>query len=178
MSIEIEFKYVIKNVRSFEEHVLQVIKNIPHTVKHIQQHYLNSGGRVRSVEVDSKKSFEFNYKDFLGEGKGNIEFDMPITEEEYIQCLDVSCLNLTKTRIVIPNDKHNFEIDIFKKDNVPYFILMEVEVKTLCDTISLEILPDIVKDNIIVKTLDDSRFSSKSLANKDYAKELYEKLKP
>lgn len=51
---------------------------------------------------------------------------------------------------------------------------MEVEVSSNVVDPVLTNLPKIILDNIIIKTLDDERFSSKSLADVNYATQLYD----
>lgn len=179
MAIELEYKYILKNNPSFEKDIILFLDRhmISHYINHIKQYYLKGGGRVRSSTIIYEHKIysqvhEFTYKDFIGVGEGNIEFNQYITEDEFNQCLAVSNTSLDKSRYIINVDGYKWEIDIFKDEGLSYFNLMEVEVSHGEDP-SIDNLPSIIKDNIILKTLDDYRFTSKKLADKEYAKNLY-----
>lgn len=112
--IEIEYKYIIKNVNNFEDILLKELKeqDIKCSSHDIEQHYLKGSGRVRSK---NNEIFEFNYKDFLGKNKGNIEFECQITEQEFKEAIHASVLNFNKTRITFEQNSFKFEVDLFKK---------------------------------------------------------------
>ena len=180
MPIELEYKYILSEDPDYENRLKKfLIENkFVYNVRHIEQHYLAGGGRIRSSRSNNEDiaTNYFCYKEPLKKGDGNIEFDMIISSDDFYLCVKNAEVSLIKNRYEIFSDNHKWEIDIFLHNEKSYFNLMEVEVKNKDDDPSTISLPSIVRNNIILKTLDDDRFTSKKLACRKHAKKLYKQL--
>lgn len=178
MPVELEYKYVLKNI----DNLFNILKdNIPdHIVYEIQQAYMSGKGRVRKKSYDvptgTVTKYEFNYKEFLGEGNGNLEIEKIISKEDFDMAYNMSHISFYKKRFVFRTKNYTWEVDFFIKDDDVYFVMMECEVEKGVIPDKNE-LPDCIKKNIIYDVpLDNPIFTSKKIADKDRAIEIYDGL--
>lgn len=180
MPVELEYKFILAEDPNYEARLIKYLSDnkIPYNIHEMEQCYLKGGGRVRALRTNNTNNmtYEFCYKEPIKKGEGNIEFELPISEKDFILSKKVSDVILTKNRYKIVLDNFVWEVDIFLNKGESYFNLVEVEFTKEGIEPSTNNLPSIIKNNIILKTLDDDRFTSKKLANVKYAKKLYKNI--
>lgn len=180
MPVELEYKFILSEDSDYEDRLLKHFSDnkIPYNVHKIEQCYMTGGGRVRSSCINNAEEaqYMFCYKEPLKEGNGNIEFETEISEKDYELSKKHSSIILTKNRYKLYRDEFVWEVDIFLDKGKSYFNMMEVEYLKDGEEPHTTNLPSIIRNNIILKTLDDDRFTSKKLANVKYATKLYKKI--
>lgn len=181
MPIELEYKYVLKDIEQLLELVLPLTyTNFIKGCVDIDQGYLGKGGRVRKRDWYSKDGemvdlteWIFTYKHDLSSQPGCLEIETPITEDDYLLAWDESTHKITKTRYLIPcvHDQGVWEVDFFKDQRGLYFAMAEFEVPANSGPPE-KIHPLLEKFLLYPVPNDDKRFKNRKLNNREHIEKL------
>lgn len=179
MPVEIEYKLILSNNLTTENYLSGLETYNIVSMNLITQNYLNGGGRTRSL-LDILTSrpcvYEFTYKDSLP--IGDFEINKDLSEEDYKLSKSITKLSFMKNRITFKTKSHKWEIDLFHKNEKIYFALIECEVPEENTVFRVDELPEFLRNDIVyTPLLGDSRFTSKKLADVNYATNLLKEIK-
>ena len=146
--LEIERRFLLKEFPS-----IQVLKHLK-----ITQGY-NSEGRFRSALDGIKETCYKTVKKTISHGVAE-EVENKISTEVFIESKKTWTKVISKTRYIKVIEGNKWEIDIF-----PHLIIAEVEFKNKKDFKKL-VLPQVLKDVLIMEITGIKEFSNFNLANK------------
>lgn len=157
--IEIERKFLLKSMPDINE---------SEKIEINQWYMKNDSGiweRIRS-SLSTKKGVYFEHTIKTNISKGvNIEEEKELTQEEFNNLLKnfkkPQCRYLSKNRFIFTNGELKWEVDFFKNGN--HLIIAEIEIPD--ENYNL-IIPDFIKEKILLEVTGIKQFSSRSLANK------------
>jgi hypothetical protein len=175
MPTENEIKFVLK--LNCED---QIVKNSDKSY-FIKQGYFNEKGpavRIREISAKNEKPvFIFGFKCFSNNRV--IEIEKHINSKDYRDLWEKTIIRLEKKRYEIVFTRKDLSylwvVDFFKTNEENYFCLAEYELFNF--ELEPAFIPDIITRNLIYQAKQgDNSFSSRKLANVNYATELYKKL--
>lgn len=152
MGIEIERKFLVRSMK-WKKNITEAIP--------IRQAYLCSDlertVRVRLWGTEGKLTIKSK-----AENSSRLEFEYDIPSSEALEMLDALCPfpQIQKTRFLVPNGKHVWEVDVFEGHNEG-LIVAEIELEA--EDASFE-LPDWVGEDVT----EDHRYSNSSLAQNSF----------
>ena len=152
MGMEIERKFLVKTMHWKKYST----KTIP-----IRQAYLCSDPertvRVRLWGAEGKITIKSKAKN-----SSRLEFEYDIPSSEALEMLEVLCPfpQIQKTRFLVPNGKHVWEVDVFEGHNKG-LIIAEIELEAEDESFEL---PDWVGEDVT----EDYRYSNSSLAQNSF----------
>lgn len=190
MPTEHEYKMVLSTefAKDFDHSALRK-KAIDH--QHIQQGYLvfskGMTTRIRSIDNGVKKKWYLTFKQKVGNRV--IEIEKKIDERDGVDLWSICVGKLKKDRYVFEANKSGklksgelehdnkgikWEVDLFKKGTILYFVLAEVE---LPEGSPRPKTPDFLKEYVLYEVpLTDDRFSNKRLGDVEFATNLYQQI--
>ena len=169
MPVEYELKFILD--RTKHNDIAKAISSKSQSITNITQSYINDG-RIRKIERNDEVSFVFTFKaDVKNE---LIEIETDISEEDYEKLFTISKSIVRKKRITVVDGSHNWDVDLIYNGGECYFVVAEVE----CNygekpSILKELEPYVVYS---VPYEDNSSFTNKKIANRDYAEKVYSSL--
>jgi adenylate cyclase len=152
MGMEIERKFLVKTM-NWKKYSTQTIP--------IRQAYLCSDPertvRVRLWGTEGKITIKSK-----AENASRLEFEYDIPSSEALEMLEALCLfpQIQKTRFLVPNGKHVWEVDVFEGHNEG-LIIAEIELEAEDESFEL---PDWVGEDVT----EDHRYSNSFLARNSF----------
>lgn len=186
MPIEKEYKYVLRPDVDVESILKANVAAGGYTVIDIFQGYLTKGNRIREYNYKVKKGVVLptpeilkvrTFKLPLKDPSECLEFEDPISEDDFDLAYDVATDLITKRRYVIHEDEYmKWELDFFLYADYTYLQMAECEVFNGLGR--PQFLPDVVVDNLLYVVPDgDERFGNKRLSDVSKVTKLLEDLR-
>ncbi len=176
MPTEHEYKYVISLdlLAQYPEEQLRVLCD---RVVKIQQGYLafakGMSQRIRTAQEFGRDKWILTFKQKVA--KRVVEIEKKLDDRDGNDLWEVALSKVKKDRHVFNHDGIAWELDLFKFDNEVYFIMAEVEL--LEGAARPKMVLSLLRNFVVYEVpLTDDRFSSKRLADVNYAKQLYQQL--
>jgi hypothetical protein len=183
--IEKEYKYILRHDVDVESILKNNIVTDKYTVIDIFQGYLTKGNRIREYtykvknglvlltpEIQKVRTFKLPLKD----PSECLEFEDPISDNDFELAYEMATDLITKTRYVIYDDGNmKWELDFFQHEDYTYLQMAECEVFNGYGRPT--VLPKIVEDNLLYVVPDgDERFGNKHLSDVKQVKNLLKDL--
>ncbi len=168
MPIENERKFVLENDGKLE----LLLAQAPGVTRGlIVQAYLESPGvRLRVVELAGRRHHIFGFKRPV-DGT-TVEIETYISEDDFRRLWKLRTETLQKVRYSWPDGRFGWDLDFFKAtDGSTYFAMAEVEMPEI-DQVPPPLPPRLAPHVIFAAPFGDPRFTSKRLANRQFAENL------
>lgn len=177
MPTEHEYKYVI-SLDLLNDHTEDSLLDIAGSRQYIQQGYLAfSKGmttRIRSIRNHKKCKWFITFKQKVNNRV--VEIEKKLDQRDGADLWSACVGKLTKERYTIEEGDHVWELDLFRKGEELYFILVEVELSE--GSPRPKTVPKFLRKHVLYEVpLTDDRFSNKRLGDVDFATKLYRKIK-
>ena len=166
MPIENEFKYPLRISQELMDRFLYEFHS-----EMLEQGYLSPEARIRRSTAFGVSDCKFTFKKMTADGL--VEIETPISEQDFDRLWPLVIERLQKKRFSFDADGVHWDIDFFGPIETPYLAMAEAEVP---DGQAQPEPCSWIADHVIACVGKDERFTSRRLADPDYASKLVAEL--